>query len=74
MNLASFYFVPLTLQTRRTFNRSPANLNGPIINTFIVFLLKPIRANLAPGFPSALDFSPRHAQKSSGSRLTFLRT
>ena len=33
------------------------------------FLLKPIRDNLAPGFPSALDLSPVHAQKSSGSRL-----
>ena len=60
---------PLTRQTCRVFNRSRANLNGPIRNTFIVFLLKPIRDNLAPGFPRALDLSPLHAQKSSGSRL-----
>ena len=35
------------------------------------FLLKPIRDNLAPGFPRApyLSLSPLHAQKSSGSRL-----
>ena len=33
------------------------------------FLLKPIRDNLAPGFPRALDLSPLHAQKSSGLRL-----
>ena len=35
------------------------------------FLLKPIRENLAPGFPRALylSLSPLHAQKSSGSRL-----
>ena len=59
---------PLTRQTRRTFNRSRANLNGPIRNTFNVSLLKPIRDNLA-GFPRALDLSPLHAQKSSGSRL-----
>ena len=48
---------------------SRANLNGPIRETFIVFLLKSIRDNLAPGFPRALDLYPRHAQKSSGSRL-----
>ena len=36
---------------------------------FYCFLLKPIRDNLAPGFPRALDLSPLHAQKSSGSRL-----
>ena len=60
---------PLTRQTRRTFNRSRANLNGPIRNTFYCFLMKPIRDNLAPGIPRALDLSPRHAQKSSGSRL-----
>ena len=60
---------PLTRQTRRKFNRSRANLNGPIRNTFIVFLLKPIRDNLAPGFPRALNLSPLNAQKSSGSRL-----
>ena len=38
--------------------------------TLLLFLLKPIRDNLAPGFPRALDLSPLHAQKSSGSRLT----
>ena len=36
---------------------------------FHCFLLKPSRDNLAPGFPRALDLSPLHAQKSSGSRL-----
>ena len=36
---------------------------------FYCFLLKPIRDNLVPGFPRALDLSPLHAQKSSGSRL-----
>ena len=36
---------------------------------FYCFLLKPIRDILAPGFPRALDLSPLHAQKSSGSRL-----
>ena len=36
---------------------------------FYCFLRKPIRDNLAPGFPRALDLSPLHAQKSSGSRL-----
>ena len=38
---------------------------------FYCFLLKPIRDNLPPGFPRALDLSPLHAQKSSGSRLGF---
>ena len=33
---------------------------------FYCFLLKPIKDNLAPGFPRALDLSPLHAQKSSG--------
>ena len=36
---------------------------------FCFFFLKPFRDDLAPGFPRALDLSPRHAQKSSGSRL-----
>ena len=36
---------------------------------FYCFLRKPVRDNLAPGFPRALDLSPLHAQKSSGSRL-----
>ena len=40
---------------------------------FYCFLLKPIRDNLAPGFPRALDLSPLHAQKSSGSRLLLTR-
>ena len=39
---------------------------------FYCFLLKPIRDNLAPGFPRALDLSPLHAQKSSGSTLVVL--
>ena len=34
-------------------------------------LLKPIRDNLAPGFPRALDLSPLHGHKSSGSRLFY---
>ena len=38
---------------------------------FYCVLLKPIRDNLPPGFPRALDLSPLHAQKSSGSRLGF---
>ena len=33
------------------------------------FFLKPFRDDLTPGFPRALDLSPRHAQKSSWSRL-----
>ena len=41
---------------------------------FYCFLLKPIRDNLAPGFPRALDLSPLHAQKSSGSRLLLTKT
>ena len=41
---------------------------------FYCFLLKPIRDNLAPGFPRALDVSPLHAQKSSGSRLLPTKT
>ena len=52
---------PLTHQTRRTFNRSRAIWNGPIRNTFNFFLLKPIRDNLAPGFPRALH----HAREST---------
>ena len=38
---------------------------------FYRFLLKPTRDNLAPGFPRALDLFPLHAQKSSGSRLSY---
>ena len=45
---------PLSDQTRCTFTHSRANLNGSIINTCIVFLLKPIRDNLVPGFPRAV--------------------
>ena len=33
---------------------------------FLLFLLKPIRGNLAPGFPRAFHLSPRHVQKCSG--------
>ena len=36
---------------------------------FYCFLLKQVRNNLAAGFPRALDLSPLHKQKSSGSRL-----
>ena len=41
---------------------------------FYCFLLKPIRDNLAIGFSRALDLSPLHAQKSSGSRLLLTMT
>ena len=60
---------PLTRQTRRTFNRSRSNLNRTIRNTFIIFCRNQLETILAPGFPRALDLSPLHAQKSSGSRL-----
>ena len=36
---------------------------------FYCFLLKAIKDSLAPGFARALDLSPLHAQKSSGSWL-----
>ena len=61
----------LTRQTRRTFNRSRAKLEWTNQKHFYCFLLKPIRDNLAPGFPRALDLSPLHAQKSSGSKLFY---
>ena len=41
---------------------------------FYCFFLKPVRHNLAPGFPRALDLSLLHAQKSSGSRLLLTKT
>ena len=41
---------------------------------FYCFFLKPVRDNLAPGFPRALDLSLLHAQKSSGSRLLLTKT
>ena len=37
--------------------------------THLLIFLKPVRHNLAPGFPRALYLSPLNAQKSSGSRL-----
>ena len=46
----------------------PLSCNFEWINQkhFYYFLLKPIRDNLAPGLPKALNLSPLHAQKSSG--------
>ena len=41
---------------------------------FYCFFLKPVRDNLAPGFPRALDLSLLHGQKSSGSRLLLTKT
>ena len=41
---------------------------------FYCFFLKPLRDNLAPGSPRALDLSLLHAQKSSGSRLLLTKT
>ena len=45
---------PLTRQTRRTFNRSRANLNGPIRYTFIVFCLNQSETILLQGSPELL--------------------
>ena len=45
---------PLTSQTRRTFNRSRANLNGPIRNTFIVFCWNESETILLQGSPELL--------------------
>ena len=45
---------PLTRQTRHTFNRSRANLNGPIRNTFIVFCWNQSETILLQGFPELL--------------------
>ena len=45
---------PLTRQTRRTFNRSRANLNGPIRNTFIVFCWNQSETILLQGSPELL--------------------
>ena len=61
---------PLTHQTRRAFNRSRTNFEWTNQKHFYCFLLKPIRDNLAPGFPRALYLSPLHAPKSSGWRLS----
>ena len=45
---------PLTRQTRRTFNRSRANLNRPIRNTFIVFCWNQSETILLQGSPELL--------------------
>ena len=42
---------PLTRQTRCTFNRSRANFNGPIRNTFIVFCWNQSKTILLQGSP-----------------------
>ena len=42
--------------TRHTFNRSRANLNGPIRNTFIVFCWKQSKTVLLQGSPELLIF------------------
>ena len=56
---------PLKCQTRRTFNRSRANLNGPIRNTFIVFCWNQSETILLHGFPTALDLSSTCAKELS---------
>ena len=53
----------LTRQTRRTFNRSRAILNGPIRNTFIVFCWNQSETILLHGFPRALDLSSTCAKE-----------
>ena len=45
---------PLTRQTRRTFNRSRANMNGPIRNTFLVFCWNQSETILLQGSPELL--------------------
>ena len=45
---------PLTRQTRRTFNRSSANMNGPIRNTFLVFCWNQSETILLQGSPELL--------------------
>ena len=45
---------PLTSQTHHTFNRSRANLNGPISNTFIVFCWNKSETILLQGSPELL--------------------
>ena len=45
---------PLTRQTRRTFNRSRANMNAPIRNTFIVFCWNQSETILLQGSPELL--------------------
>ena len=45
---------PLTRQTRRTFNCSRANLNGPIRNTFTVFCWNQSETILLQGYPELL--------------------
>ena len=54
---------PLTCQTHRTFNRSRANLNGPIRNIFIVFCWNQSETILLHGFPRALDLSSTCAKE-----------
>ena len=65
---------PLTRQTRCTLKPLSCKLEWTNQKHFYCFFLKPVRDNLAPGFPRALDVSPLHAQKSSGSRLLPTKT
>ena len=65
---------PLTRQTRCTLKPLSCKLEWTNQKHFYCFLLKPVRDNLAPGFPRALDLSLLHAQKSSGSRLLLTKT
>ena len=65
---------PLTRQTRCTLKPLSCKLEWTNQKHFYCFFLKPVRDNLAPGFPRALDLSLLHAQKSSGSRLLLTKT
>ena len=65
---------PLTRQTRCTLKPLSCKLEWTNQKHFYRFFLKPVRDNLAPGFPRALDLSLLHAQTSSGSRLLPTKT
>ena len=54
---------PLTRQTRHTFNRSRANLNGPIRNTFIVFCWNQSETILLQGSQSSCFLSSTCAEE-----------
>ena len=64
----------LTRQTHCTLKPLSCKLEWTNQKHFYCFFLKPVRDNLAPGFPRALDLSLLHAQKSSGSRLLLTKT
>ena len=53
----------LTRQTRCTFNRSRANLNGPIRNTFLVFRWNQSETILLQGSPELWSVSPTCAEE-----------